>query len=132
MDIETGLYNSAGFHEKVTEWLKENPGKKYRMYRYNLDGFSNINGTYGYEAGNKVLRDIAKHMRARSTDSSFAAHLNADHFVRFCSEDYPSAEECHKKFSERFCRLRNSLSADHSRRCLRPLRRGLRLVHYEL
>lgn len=102
MDIETGLYNSAGFHEKVTEWLKENPGKKYRMYRYNLDGFSNINGTYGYEAGNKVLRDIAKHMRARSTDSSFAAHLNADHFVRFCSEDYPSAEECYKKFLSDF------------------------------
>lgn len=102
MDVETGLYNSTGFHEKVSEWIRNNPGKKYRIYRYDLDGFKNINGTYGYDAGNKILRDMGKYMRAHSMEDSFAAHLNADHFVRFCSEDYLTPEQSYADFLKYF------------------------------
>lgn len=101
-DIETGLYNSTGFYEKIEEWLKENPGKKYRIYRYNIDGFNDINGTYGYETGNRLLRDIGKYMRIRSNENSFAAHLTADHFVRFCSAECETAEEHYNVFLSDF------------------------------
>lgn len=101
-DIETGLLNSTGFHEKVEKWLEENPNKKYRVYRYILDGFNDINGVYGFETGNKLLRDVGVFMRMHNDENSFSAHLNANHFVRFCSEDHNSAETVLKEFNEYF------------------------------
>ncbi len=102
LDIETGLYNSAGFHERIAEWIRENPNRKFRIYRYNLDGFSDINGIYGYKAGNKLLRDIGRFMRSQDTADSFSAHLNADHFACFCSDKYMSAEEYYNRFLDAF------------------------------
>lgn len=102
IDVMTGLYHSVAFYEEVEEWIKKNPGKKYRIQRYNLDGFRNINGLYGYEEGNKLLRSIGRYMRKRNVGGSFAAHLNSDHFIRFCPEDYMSPEECYKSFLKEF------------------------------
>ena len=102
LDTQTGLYNSTGFHEKVTEWIKNNPGKKFRIYRYSLDGFSNVTITYGYEAGNKIIRDVGKYMRASNSDGNFAAHISADDFIRFCAADYPTAEEYYERYTKAF------------------------------
>lgn len=101
-DIETGLLNASGFHDEVLRIIEENPGRRYRIYRYNIDGLSNINATYGFNAGNRLLRSVGEHMRTRNRELSFSAHLYADHFARFCFEDYPSAEECYKSFTEDF------------------------------
>lgn len=102
LDIETGLYNSAGFCEKIDEWIKENPGRRYSLYRYRLDGFDDINGIYGFKAGKKLLRDIGRAVHMRDTGESFSAHLNAEHFARFCAGDYLSAEECYECFLNGF------------------------------
>ena len=102
MDIETGLYNLTGFHERVSEWMNANPGKRYRIYRYSVDGFNNITAVYGYDEGNRLLREIGKKMRSYNTDDSFAAHIGDNHFVRFCSEDYKTAEECYERLVNDF------------------------------
>lgn len=101
-DILTGIYNFTGFHNRVREWLSKNPGRKYRVHRYNIDRFRDINGIYGHEAGNCFLRDIARYMKRYDTEDSFSAHLSGDHFVRFCSEDSVSAEECYDEFVRYF------------------------------
>lgn len=101
-DILTGGYNFNGFHNRVREWLRKNPGRKYRMQRYNIDRFRDINGIYGHEAGNQFLRDVAKYMKRYDTEDSFSAHLNGDHFVRFCSEESASAEQCYDEFVRNF------------------------------
>lgn len=93
IDPLTGIYDSTGFHKRVKEWLENNPGKKYRIQRYNIDRFRDINGIYGYAVGNKLLRDFGQYMKKLDTKDSFSAHLNADHFVRFCAEDVLSVEE---------------------------------------
>ncbi len=98
MDAETGLYNMAGFEESVQKWIADNPGRKYRLQRYRIDGFMNINATYGYKAGSRLIRDIGRYMRVRNSKDSFAAHINADNFVRFCAEDSMSPEEFYEKF----------------------------------
>ena len=102
IDPLTGIYNLNGFHKNVKKWIKEHPGKKYRVQRYNIDKFRDINGIYGYELGNKLLADCGKHMRKHDTPDSFSAHLNADHFVRFCSEDSLSPKEYYDGFAESF------------------------------
>lgn len=101
-DPLTGLYNSAGFHHKVEGWIKANPGKRFRIQRYNIDRFRDINGIYGYEVGNKLLRDFAGYMKRYNSANSFAAHLNADHFVRFCAEDALTVNECYNNFNDCF------------------------------
>ena len=92
IDPLTGLLDSTGFHRRVTEWIKTHPNEKFRIQRYNIDRFRDINGLFGYDAGNKLLREIARYMTKNDNENSFSAHLNADHFVRFCSWDSPSPE----------------------------------------
>lgn len=102
MDIETGLYNITGFHERVSEWINANPGKRYRVYRYKIDGFNNINAVYGYDEGNRLLREIGNKMRSYNTEDSFAARISDDHFARFCSDGYKTAEECYERLANDF------------------------------
>jgi len=101
-DPLTGILDSTGFHRHVNEWIKNHPGQKFRIQRYNIDHFRDINGLFGYEAGNKLLRDIARYMTKNDNENSISAHLNADHFVRFCSEDSPSPEYFSEIFHSAF------------------------------
>lgn len=101
-DPLTGLYNSTGFHNHVKEWIEKNPGKKYMILRYDIDRFKDINGVYGYAMGNKLLRDCGRYMKEIDTKNTFAAHLNADHFVRFCAEENLTAESCYEHFKKCF------------------------------
>lgn len=102
IDSLTGGYNSNGFFSRVTEWIDKNPGKKYRMYRYDLDRFKDINGVYGHELANKLLRDIAEYMKKYDNENSFSAHLNADHFARFCADEVMPVQTCYDNFIECF------------------------------
>ncbi len=104
-DPVTGGYNATGFHNRVKQWIAENPGRKYRVMRYNIDRFRDINGVYGHNFGDKLLRDIGAFMRVIDTPDSFSAHLNADHFVRFCPEEFMSVEECYEHFTRSFVAL---------------------------
>lgn len=101
-DQLTGGYNANGFFNRAKQWIAENPGKKYRVQRYNIDHFRDINGVYGHNVGDRLLRDIGAFMRQIDTPDSFSAHLNADHFVRFCPEDYMSVQACYDHFIESF------------------------------
>ena len=72
------------------------------MHRYDLDRFKDINGVYGHELANKLLRDIAEYMKKYDNDDSFSAHLNADHFARFCADDAMPVQTCYDNFTECF------------------------------
>lgn len=50
-----------------------------------MDRFRDINGVYGFEMGNSLLRDFDIFMKQLDGVDSFSAHLNADHFARFCA-----------------------------------------------
>lgn len=102
IDPLTGLYNSSGFHKHVNEWIESHPGKRYRIQRYDIDRFKDINGVYGYAVGNRLLKHMGEHMRQLDTPETFSAHLNADHFVRFCSEDALSVNYYFDAFNDCF------------------------------
>ena len=101
-DIETGLYNTIGFYETVENWIKTNPDRKFRVIRYHIDGFININATYGYEEGNRLIRDIGEYMRTHSGKDSIAGHINSDYFIQFCFEECISPEEYYAQFLKHF------------------------------
>ena len=93
MDPLTGLLDTSGFHEHVSAWIKDHPGEKYRIQRYNIDHFRDINGIYGHAAGDQLLKDFGTYMKKYDTPDSFSAHLNADHFIRFCPGNDPMSPE---------------------------------------
>ena len=101
-DPVTGLYDTTGFHKRIKKWIENNPGRKFRIQRYDIDKFRDINGIYGYDMGNQLLRDCGYHMKKHDTADSFSAHLNADHFARFCSDDSLSPKEYYDGFVEAF------------------------------
>lgn len=102
-DPLTGMMNSVGFHRRVQSWVDKYPGRRYRIQRYNVDRFRDINGLYGREVGDRLLRDLARHMkRFDQGEDCFSAHLNADHFVRFCAEGTMTLQECYDNFNSCF------------------------------
>ncbi len=102
IDPLTGIYNITGFNNRIKEWIAANPGRKYRLQRYNLDRFRDINGVYGRELGDKLLKDIADYMKRYDTNDTFSAHLSADHFARFCSDDSMPVWEYYENFVNSF------------------------------
>lgn len=102
-DPLTGAMNAVGFHRRVQEWIDKHPGKKFRIQRYNVDRFRDINGLYGREVGDRLLRDLARHMRRFDQgEDCFSAHLSADHFARFCAEGTMTMQECYDNFNSCF------------------------------
>jgi len=102
IDPLTGIYSTTGFHNRINEWMEANPGRKFRLQRYNLDRFRDINGVYGHDLGDKLLRDIGDYMKRYDSKDNFSAHLNADHFARFCSDDSMSVREYYDHFVNSF------------------------------
>ena len=102
-DPLTGMMNSVGFHRRVQQWIDTHPGRRFRIQRYNVDRFRDINGLYGRDVGDKLLRDLGRHMMSYDQgEDCFSAHLNADHFARFCAEGTMSLQECYDNFNSCF------------------------------
>jgi len=70
---------------KLNEFL--DTGGVKSLILINIDGFSLINDTQGFEAGNELLRKFAHFMEETCTTVGSVFHLEADHFVLFACND---------------------------------------------
>ena len=61
--------------------LSRRSGVPFSLIRIDIDGFAAINATYGYLAGDRVLRTVADRLVATVRDSDTVARFNADNFV---------------------------------------------------
>ena len=103
IDPVTGLYNSHGFVQRVDAWLRDNPGRPYRLMFLDFDDFRYINATFGYQASMDLLQDNGLYLHEHDGPNSFSAHLNSDQFVRFCAvDDGLTPEESFALFLKRY------------------------------
>jgi len=85
----TGLPNRM----KLNECL-DLEGKK-SLVLINIDDFSRINETQGFEVGDKLLQAFAKHLDDRYKEKMQIFHLNSDIFALLCTElDKKDVHEC--------------------------------------
>ena len=101
-DARTGLLNADGFYARAEQWLAEHPGLLFTILRYDFDGFKFINTTAGFARANKLLHDFGLFLHGHNTDDSFAGHLNADQFVRFCGDGSIDPKRAAELFQARY------------------------------
>jgi len=92
-DPLTGLPHRDGLRSWLDEWAARNPDRSLALLFVDLDGFKEVNTTWGHPTGDLVLRQIGQRLAVLGGDSdSTAARLGGDEFVVTWAMDRGSLE----------------------------------------
>ncbi|MGZ5231822.1 MAG: sensor domain-containing protein [Burkholderiales bacterium] len=82
-DVLTGLANRSMFSKLLNQAisLARRDGKQLAVLFVDLDRFKNINDTLGHEAGDLLLKEVAKRLQGCLRESDTVARLGGDEFV---------------------------------------------------
>ncbi|ABW12356.1 diguanylate cyclase with PAS/PAC sensor [Parafrankia sp. EAN1pec] len=91
-------------HDTLTDlpnrsWLLERLARSLKLHRtgvvfIDLDGFKTVNDTYGHQAGDRLLCEIARRLEAAVRPDDLVARLAGDEFAVLCERvDSPAAVE---------------------------------------
>ncbi|GBC62363.1 hypothetical protein DENIS_3335 [Desulfonema ishimotonii] len=82
-DALTGLSNRAKLEQSIEQMIAQagRSGKRLGILFIDLDGFKAVNDTYGHQAGDEVLLQVAARLRARVRASDLVARLGGDEFA---------------------------------------------------
>ncbi len=82
-DALTGLPNRILLDERIKMALtgRRKNGEQVAIVYIDLDGFKNINDTYGHEAGDQFLRGVSANMQKQLREEDTLARLGGDEFV---------------------------------------------------
>ena len=82
-DPLTGIHNRLAYDQRIEQefarWRRY--GAPLTMMIWDVDRFKEVNDTYGHQAGDKVLRVIAKLLSQRVRDADFVARYGGEEFV---------------------------------------------------
>jgi diguanylate cyclase (GGDEF)-like protein len=93
-DPLTGLPNRALFTDRLAQILaKPPPGMRLGVCFVDLDGFKNINDSFGHHVGDRLLAAVTDRLSSLTTESGhFVARLGGDEFV-ILVEDTSSTDD---------------------------------------
>lgn len=82
-DSLTGLPNRNLFNDRVNSILQlaKRNGERFAVMFLDLDGFKEINDSFGHEAGDLILQNIAKRLKLLLRNSDTLARLGGDEFL---------------------------------------------------
>lgn len=104
VDELTGLYNYAAFQRKVRKRLKNREKHKvYAIVAMDISYFSSLNENFGYEEGDRVLRDMARMLKANIEYAQVVCRSTADRFLMLeVADSKEKIEENLVQASDRF------------------------------
>ncbi len=78
----TGLVNREAFRERVDQTLlrSKRHERRFAVLYLDLDGFKEINDTFGHDAGDAVLTEVTRRIEGAIRGSDIAARLGGDEF----------------------------------------------------
>lgn len=93
-DALTGLPNRKSLHQQMQRAISRShrSGKPVGVLFLDLDGFKDINDTYGHKAGDTLLQLVATRLRKLLRDNDLLARLGGDEFA-ICLEGLESPED---------------------------------------
>ncbi|HQR79588.1 MAG TPA: EAL domain-containing protein, partial [Actinomycetota bacterium] len=92
-DPLTGLPHRDGLRSWFEDWATSNPDRSLAALFIDLDGFKEVNSTWGHPTGDLVLRQIGQRLAILSGDpDSTVARLSGDEFVVVRAMDRGSLE----------------------------------------
>jgi len=82
-DPLTGLVNRRRLIEVLTDLLSGRRGRdrEFAILFLDLDGFKDINDTYGHDAGDRTLIEVARRMQKVVRETDLLARVSGDEFV---------------------------------------------------
>ncbi len=81
-DNLTGLASRAYYHERIEVFIN-NANRRHEKFAFlflDLDGFKDINDSFGHDVGDHFLKAIAERLKFVVRDNDFAARLGGDEF----------------------------------------------------
>ena len=87
-DELTGAYAIAGFYAAGQEIIDQNQGAKLAVVYIDFENFKYINDVFGYEYGDRVLKEYARTLTDSLRENELLSRSMADQFlVLRCYED---------------------------------------------
>ncbi|SDD15441.1 diguanylate cyclase (GGDEF) domain-containing protein [Terribacillus halophilus] len=77
----TGLYNYRYFENALNELFQDMSEHTVSLIMIDLDHFKKVNDTYGHEAGNDVLREVAERLRETVGKEAILARYGGEEFA---------------------------------------------------
>ena len=118
-DPLTGLYNRRYFEDALREYLAEflKIGAPLAVLTLDLDHFKSVNDTYGHDAGDVVLKELAKALRGVTREHDIVARTGGEEFCIVAPFARPDQI---RPFAERVCRLVAEMRVDVGVVIIRP------------
>jgi diguanylate cyclase (GGDEF)-like protein/PAS domain S-box-containing protein len=93
-DLLTNLPNRALFHDRLEQALASGArsGRRTTVLFLGLDGFRRVNERLGHAAGDRVLQECARRLRASVRGADTCARLGGDEFGVLLADD-PAADD---------------------------------------
>lgn len=102
-DPLTGTLNRIAFVNRVDKALSDNPSAQQALFMLDMDGFKQVNDTFGHAVGDQALMDIAAVIRSLLDDGDYLCRLGGDEFLIFL-HDIPY-DAVIKKRAKTICEL---------------------------
>lgn len=107
-DDLTGIANRASFYQKLEASINPSDQSTSRLglLYIDLDNFKSVNDSLGHDAGDILLKEIAKRLQQVARETDFVARLSGDEFcilVSAIDDDYATthvAQRCLEVLSE--------------------------------
>ena len=80
-DSLTGLWNRAGFHAKLEQALETARQGSISLALIDVDRFKQVNDRLGHQAGDAVLKEVARRIAGEVRASDIVGRLGGDEFI---------------------------------------------------
>jgi diguanylate cyclase (GGDEF)-like protein len=94
-DALTGLGNRRMLHDRLAYEIARHRrhGRRFSLLALDLDGFKGVNDRFGHQAGDEVLREIARALERAVRDQDTLVRMGGDEFCVLAPEsEYADAE----------------------------------------
>jgi diguanylate cyclase (GGDEF)-like protein len=85
-DFLTSTLNRRGMEEELTLIANSDEGKKLYILMADLDKFKKLNDTYGHEAGDKVLIEVAEVFKRMTERKGYVSRWGGEEFLLVITE----------------------------------------------